>query len=280
MLTKKILLPIAIFCITTSALALSFDDAIAYWQFDSLNDSNGANSNLTTTTGTIGNVDSIPVFGSNNRFGRVVGDSFNGQQGFANELKFSGDYTSFVRFRWSNQVNLGSLIMGKLPSGASGEFGYNIRVRDNIIAGGSFIGNGVEVDPVKPGFGNAFLGVAVNNSVQADTWYDITVTYRSSGTWSLFVFDSLAGTKLGEFTVSHVSPGSHNDPHDSSFDLLLGQNHINGGIDIESAAVWNVALSAEEVATFSTPVPIPEPRSIILLLTSVLLLYIRSYRRH
>ena len=79
---------------------------------DSLDDENGANSNLTTFFDTsVSNVAAIPGAFSNNRYATGTGfELFNAGLGASDELKFASAMTGWVRFRLSSTSNNSNLL--------------------------------------------------------------------------------------------------------------------------------------------------------------------------
>jgi hypothetical protein len=115
-------------------------------------------------------------------------------------------------------------------------------------------------------------------TLSTDTWYDVTGVFTSltaiTGSVTLYVFDPNTGLPVGVPATASVAFGSLRNVNTGGFNHLNAlvysapsdANGPNQGAEMDLAAVWNTALSAEQVAALSAlPTLVPEPTAMSLL---------------
>jgi hypothetical protein len=279
-----VIVALAIGMFVAPTMAASFDNAVARWRFADLNDSNGANSALSYFTygpahphaWSENNAETIPGAGSNNLHGRVElpidgnyeYDTFRAGTGAGGELKFPGDATIWSRVRFpSKQEGKGSASFGFYAAPNGDTWAGGMRTLQN-----GDLEEGIHSDPAKSGASAQSLEVPFDIEVGGDTpdfnvkWYDLSVVNdTTAGRWTLYVYDTEAGTLIGSDTATGYGGGANGVGMLESLNYIdLAANSWGGIIDIESAAVWNQALSADQIDALTNGT-IPEPASVALL---------------
>lgn len=257
---QKLLLAIlalsaSIFCNQAQALT-AWDDAIALYAFNNdLLDSNGANNGVSwRRTGDSAVSAQFTNVGSNNLPGwngvaLSLGDTryVNFGQGASNAFQITGSLTLFARV-YINSDSSTLPIFSK--DGTSGNRSYSLKLSSISGTNGTLsarLNGGTEVS-------------YTNSNITTGTWLDLAVVYQAGTRFELY----LNGLSVATLTNSVPSSLVNN----STTPLLLGA-HPQGspiGADtwsgkIERGAIWNTALTDEQVQSLSI---VPEPSTFML----------------
>lgn len=125
--------------------------------------------------------------------------------------------------------------------------------------------------------------IGLSEAVEEDVWYDITGVFEPSGMGGIMtitVYESETG-ELVETVSQNVDFSELWSNEDGGsmqlhvFEAPGGVNGVQPGIALEQLAVWNLALSSQQVESLSA---VPEPGTIVMLLGMLITLVIWKRR--
>lgn len=248
--------------------ATAWDSAIALYAFsNNLVDSNGDNDGVSwRRTGNSEVPAQFTNVGSSDLPGwdgmaLSLGDSryVNFGQGASNAFQITGSLTIFARV-YINSNSSTLPIFSK--DGTSGNRSYSLSL------GSISETNGILSARLN---GNKTVSYT-NTNITTEAWLDLAVVYETSSRFELY----LNGLSVGILTNSVPSTLINN----SNTPLLLGANPQGSPIGsdhwsgmIERAAIWNTALTDEQVQSLSI---VPEPSTSMLIVSALLCLALRK----
>jgi len=231
---------------TSAATVVGFDDAVTWWRFgNDLTDSNAPPASDGTLHGSLGYVDAPSERNrSNGRAGDFSNDWIEFSTAASTELDtdWSTGLTAFGRVKFDTIspsqeiVNRDGYVSGSTPvterSFALALFGGSSRGL------GWRVWSGTNVTEVPPGYNWSSIAPP-----QADVYYDAVGVFRPGVAAELYINGELAGSNPTSFT-------SLNKP--SGVNVAVGRREGGGSPgylqgELESAALWNQALSAGEI---------------------------------
>lgn len=262
--------------------AASLNDAVVLWNFDSLNDANGANSVLTIVNdadgapGTINvNQDGLGFWadegpGSDDRYGNLragtdrIGTYFDAGQGAGNELQFTGAHTMVWRGEFKD-VSITGYLWSKNdhkvgPNGVTNNASF---VRYNPGGSLSYFLEGGAVD--------VFFTTPNNTVTTGGNKYEIAAVFDpANDTASLIILNPK--TRAVIYSGS-TAANMDSIAMDSPVPFVLGQRIEYNGVqfvssaasgarvDVEMFGVWDQAFTEQEIIDLV----VPEPASLALL---------------
>ncbi|MDO4586970.1 MAG: LamG-like jellyroll fold domain-containing protein [Planctomycetia bacterium] len=224
------------------------DDAIAVWHFDNLNDVNGENSRLSIhgdvhlgiSMATADEIEESKIRGGDGKFVRFGNNSYlSADLGAQNELKIDGqELTICLRLRDPS---------GKWDCPVFSKHGGHEILEYNIFCIGGYLGAEVGTTENKNILsGKAHFSEMRNPQTAPTDWHDL-VCRVNSAKLELFVDGRCVDEDfvLGELRISDIP-------------LLIGGQYdtatqARGGFrgDLDHAAIWNRALSDDEIVELS-----------------------------
>lgn len=279
-----------------AAQAAALSNAVALWNFDSLNDANGLNSALTIVdaadgaTGTIGvNIDGGGFWSgegpgsddryANNRTGSDrAGTWFDAGQGAANELQITGAHTILWRGEFKDTTITGYL-WSKYDHATGPTSTKNRSAFLRYNPGGSLR---YDVDDGDGGAAGVAVELAAGAVTTGGNKYEIASVFDPANDQAaLYILDPATRAVLASSTAS-VSFDTVD--MDGPVPFVLGDRITWNGsgwqsigasgarVDVEMFAVWDQALSLTDLQNLAA---VPEPASLTLLALSGLAMFRR-----
>lgn len=250
------------------AVAAVWNDALALYHFDdNLNDSNGGNHGIGRRGQATGVID--PVFtnvGESDKpawsgsalllNGGSSGRYVDLGQGEDNAFQLTGDMTLFIRV-YLDEGSVSPALISKYGFNSATDRSYHVRLSGLSGQGGE--NGGTITFSLNGNFNQAYT----STSIVTGEWMDLAVVFEASTRVSLYLNGENVLTTLDAIPSSII-----NNP---SVPLLIGAQPYNlpgigeSGLDgmVETVAIWNRALSHQEVMSLSV---IPEPSTLSLLI--------------
>ena len=166
----------------------------------------------------------------------------------APKLKFSQSITTWTRFKWDGGA---ATPIGRLmgTSGGSPNWGWSLGIPGDVYSGSATRASFWVSDD-----GSTTLEEAsVDYPFAIDTWYDVAGTFdHTTGDVSVYVLDSYTSEILASNTISSTLT-SLNTPDEEFRILSYAYEGAVQYVDIESAAIWDRALTEKEVIELANP---------------------------